>query len=116
MTGSNQQQRSIRDENEAAAQQFLGIVPVQDDLDDDDEQRGFSVVRAPKDDAERQQQQQLSPILLVILAVVALSQIALLVLLVGTDPMLMGDGGGLGETTPSSWMLERVVDAVSGFE
>ena len=93
--------RSIREENEAAAQQFLGIVPVQDDD-----------VSSATEDAEKQT---LSPALVAILAVVALSQIALLVLLVATDPMLTNEGG-LGETSTSVMMMERVVDAVSGLE
>ena len=63
-------------------------------------------------DAEKQT---LSPALVAILAVVALSQIALLVLLVATDPMLANEGG-LGETSSSVMMMERVVDAVSGLE
>lgn len=94
--------RSIREENEAAAQQFLGIVPVQDD----------DLPSGAADDGERPT---LSPALVAILAVVALSQIALLVLLVATDPMLTNEGG-LGETSTSVMVMERVVDAVNGLE
>jgi len=88
--------RRVMEENEAAAQQFLGIAPLEQEDNNSDDNK----------------EKTLSPVLTAVLAVIALSQIALLLLFVATDPMLMG-GGVLGDT---SSLMEGVVDAVSGLE
>ena len=88
--------RRVMEENEAAAQQFLGIAPLEQEDNNSDDNK----------------EKTLSPLLTAVLAVIALSQIALLVLFVATDPMLMG-GGVLGD---ASSLMEGVVDAVSGLE
>lgn len=91
--------RRVMDENAAAARQFLGIEPETTDQSDESES----------------EEKRLSPVLAGVLAVIALSQIALLVLLVATDPVLTsvvgGGGGGGGDS-----LLDSVVDAVSGLE
>jgi hypothetical protein len=79
--------RKIMDENSAAAQQFLKI-PIEDNT--------TSNARADNDT------RRVSPGLIAILTVVAISQIALLVLFVATDPMLTTSGNGLVESTINS--------------
>jgi hypothetical protein len=79
--------RKIMDENSAAAQQFLKI-PIEDNT--------TSNARADNDT------RRVSPGLIAILTVVAISQIALLVLFVATDPMLTTSGNGLMESTINS--------------
>jgi len=88
--------RQIMEENEAAAQQFLGIE------------------MEARDDPVNNEKQ-LSPVLTGVLAVIALSQIALLVLFVATDPMLTSSSVGDMLDT-GNILLETVVDALDGLE
>ena len=90
--------RQIMKENEAAAQQFLGIIPERED-------------QGPGNEEERKQR---SPFLVAVLVVVALSQMALLVLFVASDPMMTTGLGVDGYTSPT--LLDEVVDTLSGFE
>ena len=90
--------RQIMDDNDAAAQQFLGIAPEREE-------------QGPVNEDE---QKQLSPVLVAVLLAVALSQMALLVLFVASDPMMTN--GLQMEGYTGSTLLDEVVDTLSGFE
>ena len=90
--------RQIMDENDAAAQQFLGIAPERED----------------QGSVNEDEQKELSPVLVAVLLAVALSQMALLVLFVASDPMMTN--GLQMEGYTGSTLLDEVVDTLSGFE
>ena len=86
---SSNMNRQQQQEHEIAAQQFLGITPLKDE---DDENHGTSGTEPNKLKRIHEESHSLttSPTMVrnVLLAIVAISQIALFLFLIGTDPMM----------------------------
>jgi hypothetical protein len=97
--------RKQQQDHEIAAQQFLGIVPLNDDGDSTNTRKTSTTLPNDQRVNEESASSPLSPMMIrnVLLVFVAITQIVLFLFLIGTDPMVQSSiSSSISETTKST--------------
>ena len=92
-------------EHEMAAQQFLGILPFKDDNEDDEVKQRTDRTMLSNDSSGINEEFPLSSMMIrnILLVFVAITQIALFLFLIGTDPMMQSSLSSNIHETTSIW-------------